>query len=130
MPDDVRHFRARSLALLALASLALMACESDATNPVDGTRLEAELVAPGPVSAAVIDVTGATRVEVVGGDAFTQTDGVTLRAIIILFEPGDLDMTLLLDGSGVTATATLVDVADGDGTGPASLEGYRVELGS
>jgi hypothetical protein len=118
------------LVVLALASLALIACESDATNPVDGTQLRAELVAPGPVSAAVIDMTGATGVEVVGGDAFTEMDGATLRAVIILFEPGDLDMTLLLDGSGVAATVTLVDVADGDGTVTASLEGYRVELGS
>ncbi len=48
----------------------------------------------------------------------------------MLHEPRDLEMSIHLDGTGTEPTVTLVDVADADGNVPATLEGYRVEVGS
>ena len=66
--------------------------------------------------------------EVIGGDGFAKTTGAGLRVVIVLYQPGDIEVTLTLDGSS-SASATLIDVADADGTVASSLEGYRVDVG-
>ena len=116
------------LAAALVPMLMLAACASDTLEPSEERQVAAQVIGPREISAAVVDFAGVSRVEVIGGEGFAKTTGTGLRLVIVLYEPGDIELTLTLDGSS-SASATLVDVADGDGAVASSLEGYRVDVG-
>lgn len=131
MDEPGRHPHRCVVQLAAIVlSLLAAACGSEGTTAAvtDGI-VTAVLTGPGDVSAAVIDFTSVSDIDVEGGDVFTSpTDGGT-RAVIVLHEPGVVRVRLTSAAVGVTPTARLVEVADA-AYEPADPEAYDVVLGS
>jgi len=56
--------------------------------------------------------------------------GDVLRAVLVLYEPGEMLLTLTPTTPGAAIGALLVAVADGNHEVPESMEAYRVVIGS
>ncbi len=108
---------------------ACVGCESEPTVAETSGWREIEVVAPGPVLAAVLDLTGVGIASVPGGDIFYDRSPGSDRAIVVLHEPGDIRVRVVppLNWDG-TLGATLVEVADGNAHVPTSLDGYEVRI--
>ncbi len=125
------HRTSATGAVLALAVLltGIGACASDATRPLARGELRGELVSPdGPVGAAVLEFRGIADVTAVSGRVFSERSGDVLHAVFILESPGQLEFTVRLTDATGTPSATVVEIADGANTPPASLEGYHVRF--
>ena len=118
------------LALALVLTLFVTACGADPTEPARNDGLvTATIVGPGPISAAMVELTGVSELTLNGGDVFTRTTGNVIRAVLVLHEPGELRFTMTLASPHATASAVLLDVADGDRDVPESMEAYRVVIG-
>lgn len=124
--------RTRTLGTVsALAAVLLLAgCGADTSAPstVSG-QLAATLVAPGPVSAAVLEFRGVTSVSLEGGLVFSEFEGDLLRVVLLLDEPGDVEFLVAVEDDSIDPEATVVEVADRDDRIAARLEDYRVRFG-
>ncbi|MDQ3082932.1 MAG: hypothetical protein M3R07_12050 [Gemmatimonadota bacterium] len=118
------------LAPLALATIALTAC--DESTPSDGPgTVTAALVSPnGAEGAAVVDVAGA--VENISGATgvvvYTTPSPTGTRVILVRAMPGNLEMSFRTQDISRPPNLSVVEVADGNDAIRSSLTGYRVEF--
>jgi hypothetical protein len=122
---------ASSLPRLLVAVLALsLGCVSVPGEPIS-RKLNATLVSPnGDEGAALIELTGSGLGELTvrEGRAFTAGTEQSVRAVIVLDEPGKRRFQIEMDDPNAAISATVLEVADGDNEVRASLAGYDVEF--
>ena len=117
MSETVEQGRARLLSsptrpcLMAILLL-VAACQSDATEPrLDEGMVRATLVAPGPVTAVVLELQGALGVSFEDGMAFAQQSGSSLHVVLLLDRPGELTFAVLPADPGTEPVAVVIEVA-------------------
>jgi len=124
-----RTKQAGTVVATLLLVVTIGACTSETTRPLARGELRGELISPdGDVGAAVIELRGITDVTAIAGRVFTEQSGDVLRAVFILESPGLVEFSVRLTDVEGTPSGTVVDVADGSNTTPASLEGYHVRF--
>lgn len=131
MGEPTGHTGRLAVRTAALAlSFILVSCASEGTTAAgsDGT-VTATVTGPSDVSAAVIDFTSVSDINVDGGDVFSSATQGGTRAVIVLHAPGELRLRLTPEAAGVTPTATLVDISDANYE-PANLAAWDVVVGS
>lgn len=136
MSETVEQGRARLLSsrtrpcLMAIL-LVVLGCQSDATEPgLDQGMVRATLVAPGPVTAVVLELQGALEVSFEDGLVFVQQNGSGLHVVLLLEQPGELTFAVLPADPGTEPVAAVIEVADEADRVPTSLDAYRVRFGA
>lgn len=113
-----------------VATLAGTGCEKHPFRPGTG-EFQGVLISPNQdEGAAVIELRGSvvSDVTVAGGRAFLQQDGNTARAIIILDDPGVINMHVTFEDVRGDFRATVLEVADASNQIRGSLSGYKVRF--
>jgi len=84
----------------------------------------------GAEGAVVLRLTGAQigEIELDGGSVFQETDGNTTRVVVILDEPGSVQLRVYVAERSEPPDVTLVEVADGNNQIRTHLAGYRLEF--
>ena len=133
MTDAVRHRcsdRLRRCSWPLILALMTGGCGSETTEPtLPEGFVEGILEAPGPVTAAVLQLQGVTDVSLENGLAFSRFEGGVLRVVLLLDQTGELRFLAHLQEGGSDAVGVVVEVADGSGQVPADPAGYSVRFG-
>lgn len=114
---------------MALAWAALAGCFADAVEPARDLRVLLE--SPnGDEGAAVIELVGPGLGEVTApeGTVFTHVSGDTTRVVILLDDPGPIELTVHVQGLAFPGAAVLQVADDRDNVRP--LAGYRASIES
>lgn len=123
-------------AMTMVAVLALGGCGDDLGGP--GT-LDGEVIAPVPVGAVVVELEGRGIVDVTGkgttrafwaevGSAEPSGEQMTVRAVLVADEPGDIDFDVEVEDLGAQVGVTLVSAVDAANQEVASFQGWSAKL--
>jgi hypothetical protein len=125
-----RVSRSPEFVLGAAVALLVVGCGSDTLRPPDSSDgIVGTLVGPSPVTAAVLELRGVSELRLADGDAFVRRDGDLLRAVLVLFAPGELAFSVELSDPAAEPAVTVIEVADRDDRPVATPTDYSVRFG-